>query len=122
MRVPSARPAVVANPSKAADPAMNRREVIDAMVAAGLPTPSRFETTEEDPGRGQTTRAVEEGADLVVACGGDGTVRACAAVLAGSNVSSGLSMPTCIAPGARNISQWTDGRIIMGARSAAKAR
>ncbi len=86
MRVRSDRPAVVANPSKAIDPEANRREVTDAMVAAGLPAPSWFETTEEDPGRGQTERALAEGADLVVACGGDGTVRACAAILAGGQV------------------------------------
>lgn len=44
-------------------------------------------TTEDDPGPGQAAAAVRDGADIVVACGGDGTVRACLEPLAGTGTS-----------------------------------
>ncbi|MFF2432781.1 diacylglycerol kinase family protein [Streptomyces sp. NPDC058107] len=43
-------------------------------------------TTADDPGGGQAAAAVRDGASLVVVCGGDGTVRAAADVLAGTGV------------------------------------
>ena len=43
-----------------------------------------FETSADDPGQGQTTEALEAGATLVIAAGGDGTVRAVAESLHGS--------------------------------------
>jgi diacylglycerol kinase family enzyme len=80
------RPAVVVNPSKTDDLAAHCRTVTLALEAAGLSEPLWFETTEQDPGRGQCAEALRASADLVLACGGDGTVRACAAALAGGHV------------------------------------
>lgn len=52
----------------------------------GYGAPTFIETTAEDPGGGQSTEAVRNGATLVVVCGGDGTLRAAATALAGSAV------------------------------------
>jgi diacylglycerol kinase family enzyme len=49
------------------------------------PEPVWLETTPEDPGRGQTEQAIRDGAGIVFAAGGDGTVRACADALAGTD-------------------------------------
>ncbi|MFJ5273499.1 diacylglycerol kinase family protein [Streptomyces sp. NPDC088358] len=52
----------------------------------GHRAPVFIETTRDDPGSGQTARAIRDGATLVVVCGGDGTVRVVADALAGSGV------------------------------------
>ena len=52
----------------------------------GWDEPLWLETTPEDPGRGQAESAVSAGVGLVLACGGDGTVTACAQGLAGTGV------------------------------------
>ncbi|WP_173075982.1 diacylglycerol/lipid kinase family protein [Phytohabitans rumicis] len=83
MTVPSA---VVVNPSKVFDPVELRQTVSALLAGAGWPAPMWFETTREDPGRGQTRQAVEAGAQVVFACGGDGTVRSCAGALVGTEV------------------------------------
>ncbi|GAA1445931.1 diacylglycerol/lipid kinase family protein [Leifsonia poae] len=45
-----------------------------------------FETTEDEPGGGQTRDALKEKVDLVIAAGGDGTVRVVAEELRGSGI------------------------------------
>lgn len=80
------RSAVVVNPTKVTDLDEFRRTVDESLAAAGWPAPTWYETTAEDPGRGQTAQAVEAGAELVFACGGDGTVMACVTALAGTDV------------------------------------
>jgi diacylglycerol kinase family enzyme len=77
---------VVVNPSKVTDLAARREEICAALAEAGWPEPLWLETTPQDPGRGQTEEAVRRGAAVVFACGGDGTVMACAGTLAGSDV------------------------------------
>ncbi|MFF2200026.1 diacylglycerol kinase family protein [Streptomyces sp. NPDC058145] len=52
----------------------------------GHRAPVFVETTADDPGGGQTAGAIRDGATLVVVCGGDGTLRAAAEALAGSDV------------------------------------
>ena len=47
---------------------------------------SWFETTESDPGPGAVKEALDWGADVVIVCGGDGTVRACLEGLARGSV------------------------------------
>lgn len=76
---------VVVNPTKVEDQAALRAQVEPALRAAGWTVTWR-ETTPADPGQGLATDAVRDGARLVVACGGDGTVMACAGALAGTGV------------------------------------
>jgi YegS/Rv2252/BmrU family lipid kinase len=83
------RIAFVANPTKAGV-ANLREQAMRACAIRYLPEPMWFTTTEDDPGTGQAKRAVELGADLVVACGGDGTVRAVATGVAHTAASVGI--------------------------------
>ncbi|MFG1816292.1 diacylglycerol/lipid kinase family protein [Kribbella sp. NPDC049174] len=80
---------VVVNPTKV-DLADVREVLQEAAAAAGLEAPTLVETTEDDPGFGQTREAVRGGAGLVCALGGDGTVRAVAQELVGTGVALGL--------------------------------
>jgi diacylglycerol kinase family enzyme len=81
--------AFVANPIKPGVAEL-RDAAVQACAARYLPEPMWFETTVEDPGIGQTREAVARGAKLVVAIGGDGTVRAVAEGLIGTDVPMGL--------------------------------
>ena len=80
------RTAVVINPTSVADVARVRDAVGAALAEAGWPEPLWSPTSAEDPGRGQTRAAIAAGAEVVFACGGDGTIRACADQLAGTPV------------------------------------
>lgn len=81
--------AFVANPSKPGVPDL-RATVRRACAEQYLPEPLWLETTPEDPGVGQTREALRRGADVVVALGGDGTVRAVAEALVSTRVPMGL--------------------------------
>jgi diacylglycerol kinase family enzyme len=82
------RAAVVVNPTSV--DAAARRALLTRLLAARGWGVLWYETTPEDPGSGQTLAALRAGADVVLSCGGDGTVRACAHALAGSGVPLGL--------------------------------
>jgi diacylglycerol kinase family enzyme len=84
-RVTGPRSAVVVNPTKVPDMDLLRRTIAEGLDGVGWPEPSWYETTPEDPGEGQAKQAVEDGAELVFACGGDGTVRAVVTALAGTD-------------------------------------
>jgi YegS/Rv2252/BmrU family lipid kinase len=80
------RAAVVMNPTKVDDDEAFRKSVRRIMGDHGWDEPLWLQSTPEDPGLGQAKSAVSAGVDLVLACGGDGTVTACAQGLAGTGV------------------------------------
>lgn len=77
--------AVVHNPTKI-DRAELEAVVAAAEVGAGFGSTRWIETTEDDPGIAMARQAVDEGASVVIAAGGDGTVRAVAEGLRGGDV------------------------------------
>lgn len=77
---------VVYNPTRV-DLARLRKSVQAAQAAAGWAPSLWFETSADDSGREAARRAVRRGASLVIAAGGDGTVRAAAEALRGTGVS-----------------------------------
>ncbi|MGH3471209.1 MAG: diacylglycerol kinase family protein [Nocardioidaceae bacterium] len=82
--------AVVLNPTKLGEVDPFRARVGIAARAAGWDEPVWFETTPDDPGRSMTRAALAAGADVVAAAGGDGTVRAVCAEMAGTGVPVGV--------------------------------
>lgn len=58
-----------------------KAHLIVECTEAGWPMPTFLDTTVDDPGRGQTETALQRGADVIVAGGGDGTIRSVAEVL-----------------------------------------
>ncbi len=84
---------MVINPSNIADLAKLQSQITAVCAELGWAPPLWLHTTVEDPGCGQARKALDAGADVVLACGGDGTVRHVAQALAGSGTAMGL-LPT----------------------------
>lgn len=82
------RIAVIYNPTKISDGLL---DLIGERLDHGhWADPLLLTTTEDDPGHAMTDEALDAGGDLVLAAGGDGTVRAVAAGLGGSDVPLGV--------------------------------
>ncbi len=77
--------AVVVNPTKLDKPDAVREDLASVAARHGCEL-AWYPTDEDDPGTGQARQALHEGAAMVCALGGDGTVRAVATALAGGDV------------------------------------
>lgn len=81
---------VIVNPAKHKNLRAFQERITAAAQTFGVPHIHWLETKPEDPGVGQAIEAQRQGATLVIAAGGDGTVRAVAAGMAHSNVRMGI--------------------------------
>ena len=77
---------------KGMSPEETEQALLDGLRACGI-EPQLLHTTLEDGGWGMAKRAAQEGADLVIAAGGDGTVHAVANGLVGTSSVLGI-IPT----------------------------
>ncbi|HYP44465.1 MAG TPA: diacylglycerol kinase family protein [Propionibacteriaceae bacterium] len=87
---PLKRCAVIYNPAKVTDWLTFRRHVEYELQIRGWEKALWLETTVDDPGRAMTAQAVDEGVDLVLGAGGDGTIRVICSELAGTGIPFGL--------------------------------
>ena len=86
----SGRVSVILNPIKVEDAAAFKALVDARALELGWSQPVWYETTIADPGRSMAHDAALNGAELVVVCGGDGTVRTVCAELAGTGIPVGV--------------------------------
>lgn len=89
-QTPPGPAALIFNPVKRTDWEEVREHLARTSREVGLPEPLFFETTKDSPGTEQARQAVAAGASVVIAGGGDGTVRAVAAALTGTGVPMAL--------------------------------
>lgn len=82
---------IVWNPSKTSREQLEQA-LEDALAKAPEARVFWYETSEDDPGREAARRAVEAGAAVVLAAGGDGTIRAVAEHLAESGADADLGI------------------------------
>jgi diacylglycerol kinase (ATP) len=87
---PTRRAAIIINPTKFDDLSVVKQQIVEQSKALGWSEPLFIETTAEDTGQGQTRQALAEDVDLICPLGGDGTVRAVAEVMAGTDTPMGL--------------------------------
>ncbi|HWK80742.1 MAG TPA: diacylglycerol kinase family protein [Thermomicrobiales bacterium] len=91
------RVVAILNPIKAGYTEAKAHLIVEC-TEAGWPLPVFLDTTIEDPGRGQALAALERGADVIVAGGGDGTMREVAEVLVQHGGASPPPPPLGIVP------------------------
>jgi YegS/Rv2252/BmrU family lipid kinase len=82
--------ALVINPTKVDDLDDLVRRVTEACARYGLTEPIVLETTPQDAGEGLARQAVADGAEIVLAAGGDGTVQSVCCGLQGTGVPLGI--------------------------------
>jgi YegS/Rv2252/BmrU family lipid kinase len=87
---PTRQAAIIVNPTKFDDVDAVQRRITRRCTQAGWAEPLFLHTTEKDTGHGQAKEALEKGVTIVCPLGGDGTVRAVASALVGTETPLGL--------------------------------